>query len=375
MALATLASAYAVVIPASLGLGLVAGFVMHRSDFCLAGAFRDVFLFRSTFMLRMLGLAVLASMLAFEAARWLGLLSAYPFPLLGEPSLLTFLGGALFGVGMVLAGGCVVGTLYRIGAGSVLSLVALLGLIAGSTLFAELYPWWSAASAAAQVFPTGVTLPRMAGIEPAVLVVPVALAAGTWLYRLGRRQGWERVSPATGYLQPWRAALMLAAVGLLSYILVGMPLGVTTSYAKLGAFTEQWLAPGHLASLPFFATESLRYVPPFTTESVSGGPGPQLDAIAAVQFPLILGLVLGGTLSAALASELRVYVRVPASQYASALVGGVLMGLAARMAPACNVWHLLGGLPLLAAQSLLFVIGLFPGAWLGSWLLVRVVLR
>jgi len=51
------------------------------------------------------------------------------------------------------------------------------------------------------------------------------------------------------------------------------------------------------------------------------------------------------------------------------------MGVAARMAPACNVWHLLGGVPILAAQSILFVLGMVPGAWLGSRLLTRLVLR
>ena len=36
----------------SLLLGLAAGFVMHRSDFCLAGMFRDLFLFRRTVIIR-----------------------------------------------------------------------------------------------------------------------------------------------------------------------------------------------------------------------------------------------------------------------------------------------------------------------------------
>ena len=99
---------------------------MHRSDFCMAGAFRDLFLFRTTFMLRMLVLAVVASMILFEAARLMGLLSTYPFPLLGAPSLATFAGGLLFGTGMVLAGGCVVGTLYKLGAGSLVAAIASL---------------------------------------------------------------------------------------------------------------------------------------------------------------------------------------------------------------------------------------------------------
>jgi hypothetical protein len=45
------------------------------------------------------------------------------------------------------------------------------------------------------------------------------------------------------------------------------------------------------------------------------------------------------------------------------------MALGSRMAQGCNVWHLLGGLPLFSLPSLLFLVGLFPGAWLGGrWL-------
>jgi len=45
---------------------------------------------------------------------------------------------------MVLAGGCVVGTLYKMGSGSVASAVAFVGLLAGSALYGEWHPAWSA---------------------------------------------------------------------------------------------------------------------------------------------------------------------------------------------------------------------------------------
>ena len=63
-----------------------------------------------------------------------------------------------------------------------------------------------------------------------------------------------------------------------------------------------------------------------------------------------------------------------ARQIASALVGGLLLGVSARMIPGCNIWHLWGGLPILALQSLLFLAGLIPGAWLGSQMLARFVI-
>jgi len=73
--------------------------------------------------------------------------------------------------------------------------------------------------------------------------------------------------------------------------------------------------------------------------------------------------------------EFKIHARVPRSQYLSAFIGGILMGLASRMAPSCNIWHILGGLPVLAIQSILFIVGLMPGAWLGGRLLTGIVLK
>ncbi|MDP2106106.1 MAG: YeeE/YedE thiosulfate transporter family protein, partial [Desulfobulbaceae bacterium] len=61
-------------------------------------------------------------------------------------------------------------------------------------------------------------------------------------------------------------------------------------------------------------------------------------------------------------------------QLAMAFIGGIILALGSRMTPGCNIWHLMGGLPILALSSLLFVIGLLPGAWLGSKILTRVVM-
>ena len=99
------------------------------------------------------------------------------------------------------------------------------------------------------------------------------------------------------------------------------------------------------------------------------------DAISMVQYPLILGILFGSTCSALSLKEFRIRWRFPVSQGISVLLGGAMMGLACRLAPSCNLWHLLGGLPVLALQSLLFVAGMLPGAWLGSRLLVRYIVR
>lgn len=159
---------------ASLAAGLTAGFVMHRSDFCVTAMFRDLFLIRDAYLLRMLVLLVVASMLLFEMARWAGRLSPYPFPLLGPPSLAGLIGGVVFGIGMVLAGGCVVGTLYKLGAGSVASGVAFLGMLACSARYAEIHPVWSAFTKAVQFDTRAITLPQWLGLPPSALILPIA---------------------------------------------------------------------------------------------------------------------------------------------------------------------------------------------------------
>jgi uncharacterized membrane protein YedE/YeeE len=362
-----------IILSTGTGIGLIAGFVMHRSGYCLSGMFRDLFLFRETFMLRTLLLLVVVSMVVFEGGRRLGLLPFYPFPLLGSPSLTNLIGGGLFGVGMVMAGGCVVGTLYKMGAGSLTSAAAFLGLVAGSALFAEIQPGWASISASATFLKGTITLPQLLGVDPGLAVAAVSLPAGGLFLAWGRKGMWHRRNPVRGYLQPWAAALILAALGFLSYVTAGMPLGITTSYAKMAGYLESVFLPGHLEGLPYFQAVALNVRDPLTGFQLVGGGAPVFDSLAAIQLPLIGGIVAGSFLSALSVGEFRIYGNIPREQFALSFSGGAVLGLASRMAPGCNVWHLLGGLPIFAIPSLLFAAGLFPGAWLGGKIVSRIL--
>jgi hypothetical protein len=366
---------FLLIVPASAAIGLTAGYVMHRADFCVTAAFRDMFLLRDFFLLRQMALLVVVSMALFEAGRLAGAIGPYPFPLLGTPSLANLLGGFVFGVGMVLAGGCVCGSLYKLGAGSAAALLALAGMVAGSAGYAEIHPQWSGFARSTQLVSGKLTVPQLLALPPTALLLPIVVGAGFWLRREWVAGRLHRRGFAAGHLAPWRAALILAGLGFASYALIGMPMGITTSYAKVGALIESWFAPEHVAQSAYFSAMPLSYTPPFANGAVTGGPGPRWDAIAAIQYPLILGIVGGAMWSALRLGEFRFSCRLPMRQAASALAGGILLGLAARMAPSCNVWHLWGGLPILALQSLLFLIGLLPGAWLGARLLMRFVIR
>jgi len=355
-------------------LGLAAGGLMYRSDFCVAGMFRDLFLFGTTRMLRSLLLLIVASMAFFEIIRRAGFLPLYPFPLLASPSLANIAGGLVFGVGMVLAGGCVVGTLYKMGGGNILGATAFTGLLIGSAIYAEIHPWWAGIIKRFMFFHGSITLPQAVGCDPALLILPIIALSAFFFYRWHTRHLWTIASQAAGHIQPWKAAVGLAILGSLSYALVGMPFGITTAYAKGAAFLTHIFAPHHVSQLAFYQSVPLEYPAPISGISLRGGAGPAVDAIAYIQFPLIIGIVAGAMFASLRLREFKVYYNVPPRQYMSALLGGTLLALGSRMTPGCNVWHLFGGIPILNMQSLLFLLGIVPGSYFGSRILVNIVL-
>ena len=349
--------------------GLLAGHLMFRSDYCMVGMLRDLFMFRQSTMLRFLILQLGLTLILLELARLSGGLNFDPPPLMNAANLSSVVGGVLFGFGMVLTGSCVVGCLYKTGAGNVLGLCALFSMIAGATLFAEMAPWWEQLTAG-WTLTQQITIPASLGIASWRLTVPLT---ALWLWRvLSWKKSRQLVVPARaeGYIQPWKTAAGLAVITVLLCLLTGMPIGITTMYVKIGAWVEHLFIPGHVATTAYFAGKGLNYVPPLTHQMVSGGVGPQLDAIVALQLSVILGILTGSFFSAWRIGEFHWLYRVPRIQYGFSIAGGLLVGLGARMAPGCNVWHLMGGMRFLAWNSFLFALGLLPGVWLGSRVLL-----
>jgi uncharacterized membrane protein YedE/YeeE len=73
-------------------------------------------------------------MLGFAVLQGFGIRQPYVLPLGWH----TLVGGYLFGLGMVIAGGCASGTLFRIGEGSIQLSFALFGGVLGAALFSVL---------------------------------------------------------------------------------------------------------------------------------------------------------------------------------------------------------------------------------------------
>ncbi|GEP84649.1 putative transport system permease protein [Staphylococcus piscifermentans] len=103
-------------------VGSLLGFVMQRTRFCLAGGFRDMYVQKNNKMFYALLIAISVQaigLLVFTAIIGKPLDNG-TFPIAG-----TIVGSFIFGVGIVLAGGCATGTYYRAGEGLIGSWLAL----------------------------------------------------------------------------------------------------------------------------------------------------------------------------------------------------------------------------------------------------------
>ncbi len=340
-------------------IGMTAGFVIHRSGFCLAGMVRDFFIMRQTLLLKSLAVIILVSATSFELLRLTGVVQAFFYT---PPSLNHLFGGILFGLGMSLAGSCVIGAVSRLGSGEISSGATVVGLLVGSALFAEFAPV-SQGFHRLTMMGRSPTIPTLLGIPPLYIILPLSVLLAFYIHKWVKKRTLFTKKRVEGFIQPWVAAVVIALLGVTSTFFSGLPMGITTLYMKAAALVEKLIAPTHIAKTAYFAREASIDMP-FQGGVVTFSPGPTWDTIAAIQLSLFVGILFGSMLSAVILGEFRPTLAIPRHQYGMALAGGVLMALGSRIAMGCNVWHLLGGLPVLSLSSILFFAGLFPGAYL-----------
>ena len=125
--------------------GIALGFILQRARFCFTASMRDPYLTGSTSVTRAALIAFAMTSIAFTAIKYGALVKGMPIPgqsYIASISLATAVGAFMFGVGMVIAGGCASGTLMRIGEGFWMQILSLFFFVAGSLWGAHDYGWW-----------------------------------------------------------------------------------------------------------------------------------------------------------------------------------------------------------------------------------------
>ncbi|MFB6273940.1 MAG: YeeE/YedE family protein [Salinibacter sp.] len=313
-------------------VGLAFGYALQRGRFCVNTAFRDVLVLRNSRLLRAWALAVVVQLIGVQIVVALGWLNP-DIPPLWWPANVA--GGLLFGVGMVLAGGCASGTCYRVGEGMLGSLTALLGF-GLMTVIADqgaLQPLQEALRT-----PVGfdgsappLTLSGLVGLPSWLVAGALSALVLAWIARerrISARRGW-----------PWLATgLAIGAVAFVAWLsssATGRSYGLSITGPIRSLF--QYLVTGEASFIDWGSY-------------------------------MLLGLIAGAGLAGLLYGERKL--RVPqAGRLLQSLGGGLLMGFGAQVAGGCNIGHSLTGLAVLSAASVITTISIVLGAWAMSFLM------
>ncbi len=170
----------------------------------------------------------------------------------------------------------------------------------------------------------------------------------------------ENGGASAAYWNPYAAGVLLGATLLASFLILGAGLGASAGPARLGAFLEQCALPDHVARSEYFGA----WVDP---------------ARSLLSYYLVFmfgGVFVGGLLSAILARRIdpgiergKAFGATP--RLALALLGGVLVGFASRMANGCTSGQALSGGAMLLNGSLVFMVCVFAGGYAAAWFFRR----
>ncbi len=329
---------------------VVFGATAQRSDFCTMGAISDMMNLDDYRRFRAWLLAIAVAMAGSQILHLAGVVdlgkSIYLTPNLGW--LGAVIGGALFGFGMTLTGGCGNKTLVRLGSGNLKSLVVFLVL----AIFAYM------------------TLRGLIALGRARLIEPTNID----LAKAGlRSQGIpDMVSSLTGLaLAGTRAVLACAAIAALlwycfrdtefrgsaRHVIGGLIIGalIPVGWLITGVAGADDFEPTPLASFTFVAPvgESLVYLMTFTGASINFG------------IAVVGGVIVGSFLMAMATGTFRLESFADASDVLRHLGGAALMGIGGVLALGCTIGQGITGLSTLAAGSLLAWLSIMAGGVYG----------
>jgi len=159
------------------------------------------------------------------------------------------------------------------------------------------------------------------------------------------------------YMNPYLAGVGLGLTLLLSFLILGAGLGASSGIARIAACTELCIAKAHTLSSEYFG---------------KWGDNP-------MQYYLVFmlaGTFIGGLCSALLANRMKLQVERGKQssvrlRSAFALIGGVLVGFASRLANGCTSGQALSGTALLLTGSFVFLVCIFIGGYATAQLFRR----
>ncbi len=337
------------------GIGTLFGGLVYRTNFCAMGAISDIVNLDDWRRMRAWLLAAGTALLGAQALDWSGVVElrrsmylAPSFNWLGNA-----VGGLMFGVGMVLAGGCASRNLARAGGGDLRALLTLLvlGVFAYVAVGGLLGPLRSLLDQATSLalparsqslgdiaaYAFGLTGQTGSKVVTAIVVSVIAV------YCFGNAE--FRGSPAhilAGLGIGLCAMLGWALTGLAFDELADRPVSpISLTYVRPTGDTIEWMQRFTAARMPSFGVAS------------------------------VFGAIFGSFAAAKSMGRFRLTTFADAGDTSRCLLGAALMGVGGVMALGCTVGQAITGVSTLALGSFVTFVALVIGGIVGVKVLQR----
>ena len=335
----------------SILLGLGIGFVLQRGRFCMNTAFRDTIFIQDFTLFRgyIIALAVMlvgVNLLGeFNLIRFLPIQPYYP--------VANIVGGYVFGLGIVLVGGCGSGVWYKIGEGQFNSLLAVLGFFLGIHMTATgiLNPVYKLLKTV-RVSVMGETVPTLYNsIGSGSTIKWGVIAAVTVALLAYVMKGQPFSAPKQKGLEWPKVGVLLGLLGVAAFwagdVWEGFPRGLSFT-TPTGEFFGTLLTGKAMASHhPLARVFPMYDIGPFKFTWASF---------------FIIAVPFGAYISAKVLKEFK-WKTPPVDELLSVCVGSIMMGFGATVAGGCNIGQGLTGASTLSIGSLVAIISIILGNW------------
>jgi hypothetical protein len=159
------------------------------------------------------------------------------------------------------------------------------------------------------------------------------------------------------FWNPYLAGVALGLVLLTAFVVMGSGLGASGASLRAGIAVLGLVAPEHVAATPPLARAAASPHVSWLVYEIAG---------------VLLGGLVGAYSSGRLSREVLKGPRISSgARLAFALCGGVLMGVAAKMARGCTSGQALSGGALLSVGAWAFMFSIFGGGYALAWFLRR----
>ncbi|MBO1926174.1 YeeE/YedE family protein [Thiomicrorhabdus sp. 6S2-11] len=341
-------------------LAVIFGFTAQRSAFCPVGGLREWVNERRAGRLATyfgaIAVAILFAALV-EGFGWFNLSQTIPPYRTTEFAWGRYiLGGFIFGFGMVLAAGCGMRNLVRVGQGSIKAvwLVMIMALVAylmtRTSFYAEwVMPWIS---------PLSLQFTDSGAQDFASLVMGQTESLSTWRMVLGVIIG-GALFILLLRLKEFRQLYPLMTAFVIGGVIVG-------AYALTGGSYAQFVQEeGYFMDIPpaGLGTQSFTFAAPMG-DVVHWLSEPQW-ALVSFGVIAVFGLVVGSLIAAVSFKQFKLEGFASSQDFWRSSLGAVMVGFGAVLAMGCSIGHGLSGMATLALGSMVALAAILTGAYVG----------